>query len=104
MRQTIILTSRHSEYDLKNGIYNHYQQLDMAFYRRNNTGDLMNRVTEDVNRVRSYLGPAVMYSINTVVLSVMVIAAMISVNPTLALYALMQIGRASCRERVCQYV
>ncbi len=88
MRQTIILTSRHIEYDLKNEIYNHYQQLDMAFYRRNNTGDLMNRVTEDVNRVRSYLGPAIMYAINTVVLSVMVIAAMISVNPTLAMYAL----------------
>jgi len=91
MRQTIILTSRHIEYDLKNEIYDHYQQLDMAFYRRNNTGDLMNRVTEDVNRVRSYLGPAIMYSINTVVLSIMVIAAMISVNATLALYALMPI-------------
>jgi len=91
MRQTIILTSRHIEYDLKNEIYSHYQQLDMAFYRRNNTGDLMNRVTEDVNRVRSYLGPAVMYSINTVVLSVMVIAAMISVNPTLAFYSLLPI-------------
>ena len=91
MRQTIILTSRHIEYDLKNEIYDHYQQLDMAFYRRNNTGDLMNRVTEDVNRVRSYLGPAVMYSINTVVLSLMVITAMVSVNPTLALYALMPI-------------
>lgn len=91
MRQTIILTSRHIEYDLKNEIYHHYQQLDMAFYRRNNTGDLMNRITEDVNRVRSYLGPAVMYSINTVVLSIMVIAAMISVNSTLALYALMPI-------------
>ncbi|MGK6351222.1 ABC transporter ATP-binding protein [Parapedobacter sp. DT-150] len=91
MRQTIILTSRHIEYDLKNEIYNHYQQLSMAFYRRNNTGDLMNRVTEDVNRVRSYLGPAVMYSINTVVLSIMVIAAMINVNPTLAFYALLPI-------------
>ncbi|SFC48119.1 ATP-binding cassette, subfamily B [Parapedobacter composti] len=91
MRQTIILTSRHIEYDLKNEIYNHYQQLDMAFYRRNNTGDLMNRVTEDVNRVRSYLGPAVMYSINTLVLSIMVIAAMVSVNATLALYALLPI-------------
>jgi len=95
MRQTIILTSRHIEYDLKNEIYDHYQQLDMAFYRRNNTGDLMNRVTEDVNRVRSYLGPAVMYSINTVVLSIMVIAAMISVNPTLALYALLPIPALS---------
>lgn len=91
MRQTIILTSRHIEYDLKNEIYNHYQQLDMAFYRRNNTGDLMNRITEDVNRVRSYLGPAIMYSINTLVLSIMVIAAMISVNSTLAFYALLPV-------------
>lgn len=91
MRQTIILTSRHIEYDLKNEIYNHYQKLDMAFFRRNNTGDLMNRVTEDVNRVRSYLGPAIMYSINTVVLSLMVITAMVSVNPTLAFYALLPI-------------
>jgi len=88
MRQTIILTSRHIEYDLKNEIYNHYQQLDMAFFKRNNTGDLMNRVTEDVSRVRAYLGPAIMYSINTVVLSIMVIGAMFSVNSTLSIYAL----------------
>lgn len=91
MRQTLILTSRHIEYDLKNEIYGHYQKLNTAFFRRNNTGDLMNRVTEDVNRVRSYLGPAIMYSINTVVLSIMVIASMISVNPQLALYALLPI-------------
>lgn len=91
MRQTLILTSRHIEYDLKNEIYDHYQRLSTSFYRRNNTGDLMNRVTEDVNRVRSYLGPAIMYSINTVVLSIMVITAMISVNPQLALYALLPI-------------
>lgn len=91
MRQTIILTSRHIEYDLKNEIYAHYQKLDMAFFRRNNTGDLMNRVTEDVSRVRSYLGPAVMYSINTLVLSIMVITAMYRVNSTLATYALLPI-------------
>lgn len=91
MRQTIILTSRHIEYDLKNEIYGHYQELDMAFFRRNNTGDLMNRVTEDVSRVRSYLGPAVMYSINTLVLSIMVITAMYRVNSTLASYALLPI-------------
>lgn len=91
MRQTIILTSRHIEYDLKNEIYGHYQQLDMAFFKRNNTGDLMNRVTEDVSRVRAYLGPAIMYSINTVVLSIMVIAAMLSVNQRLAIYALLPI-------------
>lgn len=88
MRQTIILTSRHIEYDLKNEIYSHYQQLDMAFFKRHNTGDLMNRVTEDVSRVRAYLGPAIMYSINTVVLSIMVISAMFSVNSTLSIYAL----------------
>lgn len=91
MRQTIILTSRHIEYDLKNEIYAHYQKLDMAFYRRNNTGDLMNRATEDVGRVRGYLGPAVMYSINTVVLTIMVIIAMLQVNKTLTFYALLPI-------------
>jgi ATP-binding cassette subfamily B protein len=91
MRQTIILTSRHIEYDLKNEIYAHYQELDMAFFRRNNTGDLMNRVTEDVSRVRSYLGPAIMYSINTLVLSIMVITAMYQVNSTLATYSLLPI-------------
>lgn len=91
MRQTIILTSRHIEYDLKNEIYSHYQQLDMAFFRQNNTGDLMNRVTEDVNRVRSYLGPAIMYAINTLVLSIMVIVAMFNVNPKLAMYSLLPI-------------
>jgi len=91
MRQTIILTSRHIEYDLKNEIYAHYQQLDMAFFKRNNTGDLMNRVTEDVSRVRAYLGPAVMYSINTIVLSIMVISAMFQVNSKLAFFALIPI-------------
>lgn len=89
MRQTIILMSRHIEYDLKNEIYGHYQNLSMAFFRRNNTGDLMNRVTEDVSRVRMYLGPAIMYTINTTVLFVLIIYAMISVNPKLALLSLM---------------
>ncbi len=89
MRQTIILMSRHIEYDLKNEIYNHYQKLSMAFYRRNNTGDLMNRVTEDVSRVRMYLGPAIMYTINTVVLFLLIIAFMFSVNAKLALFSLL---------------
>lgn len=89
MRQTIILMSRHIEYDLKNEIYAHYQQLSMAFYRRNNTGDLMNRVTEDVSRVRMYLGPAIMYTINTMVLFVMIVGFMFSVNTRLALYSLL---------------
>lgn len=89
MRQTIILMSRHIEYDLKNEIYAHYQHLSMAFYRRNNTGDLMNRVTEDVSRVRMYLGPAIMYTINTIVLFIMIVGFMFSVNARLALYSLL---------------
>src|SRR5690606_6535130 len=91
MRQSIILISRYIEYDLKNEIYKHSQALDFSFFRRNNTGDLMNRATEDVNQVRNYLGPAIMYSINTVTLSIMVIYAMYDVNPTLATYALLPI-------------
>lgn len=89
MRQTIILMSRHIEYDLKNEIYAHYQDLSMAFYRRNNTGDLMNRVTEDVSRVRMYLGPAIMYTINTLVLFVLIIIAMFNVNVRLTIYSLL---------------
>ena len=89
MRQTIILMSRHIEYDLKNEIYQHYQKLSMAFYRRNNTGDLMNRVTEDVSRVRMYLGPAIMYTINTSVLFILIIIAMFNVNARLTVYSLL---------------
>lgn len=89
MRQTIILMSRHIEYDLKNEIYQHYQELSLSFFRRNNTGDLMNRVTEDVSRVRMYIGPAIMYTINTIVLFLLVIWAMVSVNLKLALYCLL---------------
>ncbi|MCC8409010.1 ABC transporter ATP-binding protein/permease [Mucilaginibacter sp. UR6-1] len=89
MRQTIILMSRHIEYDLKNEIYNHYQALSMAFYRRHNTGDLMNRVTEDVSRVRMYLGPGIMYTVNTIVLFILVIYAMLTVNVRLAIYSVL---------------
>jgi len=89
MRQTIILMSRHIEYDLKNEIYNHYQQLSLAFYRRHNTGDLMNRVTEDVSRVRMYLGPGIMYTLNTIVLFVMVIYLMLTVNVRLAIFSIL---------------
>jgi ATP-binding cassette subfamily B multidrug efflux pump len=89
MRQTIILMSRHIEYDLKNEIYAHYQVLSLAFYRRHNTGDLMNRVTEDVSRVRMYLGPGIMYSLNTVILFVMVIYLMLTVNTRLALFSIL---------------
>ncbi|MBM3402213.1 MAG: ABC transporter ATP-binding protein [Bacteroidetes bacterium] len=88
MRQTIILMSRHIEYDLKNEIYQHYQKLSLAFYRRNNTGDLMNRVTEDVSKVRMYLGPGIMYTINTSVLFILIIIAMFNVNTRLTVYSL----------------
>ncbi len=88
MRQTIIVMSRLIEYDLKNEIYNQYQRLSLAFYRRNNTGDLMNRISEDVSRVRMYVGPAVMYTINLIVLFVLIIVSMLSVNVKLSLYVL----------------
>lgn len=88
MRQTIILMSRHIEFDMKNDIYRHYQELSLGFYRKNNTGDLMNRATEDVNRVRMYVGPAIMYTINTFVLSVLIIYSMFDVNSKLAIYCL----------------
>jgi len=89
MRQTIILMSRHIEYDLKNEIYSHYQALSLAFYRRNNTGDLMNRVTEDVSRVRMYLGPGIMYTLNTVALFIIVIYLMLTVNVRLAVFSIL---------------
>lgn len=88
MRQTIIVMSRHIEFDLKNDIFQKYQELSMSFYKRNNTGDMMNRISEDVSRVRMYLGPAIMYTINLLVLFIMVIITMVSVNPTLTLYVL----------------
>lgn len=88
MRQTIIVMSRLIEYDLKNEIFDKYQQLSMAFYKRNNTGDLMNRISEDVSRVRMYIGPAIMYTINLAVLFIMVIVTMLSVNPLLTAYVL----------------
>ncbi|PST81938.1 ABC transporter [Pedobacter yulinensis] len=88
MRQTLILMSRHIEFDMKNEIYAHYQELSLGFYRRNNTGDLMNRATEDVNRVRMYVGPAIMYALNTAVQVVLIVYFMFNVNGTLALYSL----------------
>jgi ATP-binding cassette, subfamily B, multidrug efflux pump len=89
MRQTIIVMSRHIEYDTKNEIYNHYQTLPLSFYKQNNTGDLMARISEDVSRVRMYTGPAIMYTINLVTLFLMVIPYMFSVNTRLTLYALL---------------
>lgn len=88
VRQTIIVMSRLVEYDLKNEIYNHYQSLPLSFYRRNNTGDIMNRISEDVSRVRMYVGPAIMYSANLVTLFLIVIPIMFSVNATLTWYSL----------------
>jgi ATP-binding cassette subfamily B protein len=88
-RQTIIIMSRLIEYDLKNEIYDQYQRLSMAFYKRNNTGDLMNRISEDVSKVRMYLGPAIMYTINLVVLAILVVWKMVEINPGLTLYVLL---------------
>lgn len=88
-RQTIIIMSRLIEYDLKNEIYNKYQDLDLTFYKSNKTGDIMNRISEDVSKVRMYLGPAIMYSINLVVLFVLVIWFMLRIDVELTLYALM---------------
>jgi ATP-binding cassette subfamily B protein len=89
MRQTIIVMSRLVEYDMKNEIYEHYQILNLSFYRKNNTGDLMNRVSEDVSRVRMYIGPAIMYTLNLIVLFILVISTMISVNAKLTFYAVL---------------
>lgn len=89
MRQTIIVMSRHVEYDLKNEIYAHYQTLPLSFYRKNNTGDLMNRISEDVSRVRMYIGPAIMYGVGLITLFLMVIPYMFYINPTLTFYSLL---------------
>ncbi|ERM82526.1 ABC transporter [Rhodonellum psychrophilum GCM71 = DSM 17998] len=89
IRQTIIIMSRLIEFDMKNEIFTHYQQLPLSFYRKNSTGDLMARITEDVSRVRMYLGPAIMYGINLVVLFPLVIGYMLTVNVELTLYSLL---------------
>jgi len=88
MRQTIINVSRYIEYDLKNEVYEHYQKLSLNFYKKNRTGDLMNRISEDVGRVRMYVGPAIMYSINTFTLFVIAILYMYNEAPTLTLYTI----------------
>lgn len=89
VRQTLIVMSRHIEYDLKNEIYAHYQSLPLSFYRRHNTGDLMARISEDVSQARMYLGPGIMYGINLITLSVMLIAYMFMINVKLSFYALL---------------
>lgn len=91
MRQTIIVMSRHIEFDLKNDIYNHYQKLGQDFYKRQRTGDLMSRISEDVAKVRQYVGPAIMYSINTIFRMVVVIVQMYLISPTLTWYSLIPV-------------
>ena len=88
MRQTIIIMSRLIEYDLKNEIYEHYQKLDATFYKENNTGDIMNRISDDVSKVRMYLGPSIMYTINLIILFALVVPIMFSINVRLSLYSL----------------
>jgi len=88
-RVTIIIMSRRIEFDLKNEIYKHYQKLSLAFYKRNSTGDLMNRISEDVSKVRMYLGPAVMYTLNLVFLIGFILYEMFQINAKLTLYSLM---------------
>ena len=88
VRQTLIVMSRLVEYDLKNDIFQHYETLPLSFYRRNNTGDLMNRISEDVGRVRMYLGPSIMYGMQLAVLFAMLIPFMFSISPKLTLFAL----------------
>ena len=88
MRQTFIVVSRHIEFDLKNEVYTKYQDLSLNFYKKNRTGDLMNRISEDVSKVRMYLGPAIMYSVQTSVLFIVVIPYMFTQAPTLTLYAI----------------
>ncbi|WP_317130451.1 ABC transporter ATP-binding protein [Flammeovirga kamogawensis] len=89
VRQTIIVMSRLIEFDLKNDIFEHYQKLSLSFYRKNNTGDLMARISEDVSKVRMYLGPAIMYSINMVISFVLTISLMLSINVKLTFWALL---------------
>ena len=87
MRQTIIVVSRYVEFDLKNEVFQHYEKLSLGFYKQNRTGDLMNRISEDVSKVRMYVGPALMYSTTTVTLFVVVLSYMIYEAPLLTLYA-----------------
>jgi len=88
MRQTFIVVSRYIEFDLKNEIYTHYQKLSLSFYKANRTGDLMNRISEDVMKVRMYVGPAIMYATNTIILFIIALGYMASIAPTLTLYTI----------------
>ena len=88
MRQTIINVSRYIEFDVKNEIFSHYQTLDQDFYKKNRTGDLMNRISEDVSKTRMYFGPVLMYGTNAVVLFIVIISYMFTIEPNLTLYTL----------------
>ncbi|MCK6616949.1 MAG: ABC transporter ATP-binding protein/permease [Cyclobacteriaceae bacterium] len=88
VRQTLIVMSRLIEFDLKNEIFTHYQALPLSFYRKNNTGDLMNRISEDVSRVRMYLGPAIMYGLQLITLFLILIPVMFTISAKLTWYAL----------------
>ncbi|MCG8310397.1 MAG: ABC transporter ATP-binding protein/permease [Cytophagales bacterium] len=88
VRQTIIVMSRHIEYDLKNEVFSHYQALPLSFYRKNNTGDLIARISEDISKVRMYIGPAIMYGLNMIILSLILLPVMFSISVKLTLYAL----------------
>lgn len=91
VRQTLIVMSRHIEFDLKNEIYQHYQTLPLSFYRKNNTGDLMARISEDVNKVRMYVGPSLMYGLNLISVFILVVWYMLSVNQKLTWYVLLPV-------------
>ena len=88
MRQTLINVSRYIEFDLKNEIFQKYQELNISFYKNNRIGDLMNRISEDVSKVRMYVGPALMYTINTISLFVIIITYMLSIDIKLTLYTI----------------
>jgi ATP-binding cassette subfamily B protein len=96
MRQTLIVMSRHIEFDLKNEVFRQYENLSQNFYKQNRTGDLMNRISEDVSKVRMYVGPAVMYTINTVIRFAIVIVYMYNVSPILTLYTLLPLPFYLC--------
>jgi ATP-binding cassette subfamily B multidrug efflux pump len=89
MRQTLIVMSRHIEFDLKNEVFRQYENLSQNFYKKNRTGDLMSRISEDVSKVRMYVGPAVMYTINTIIRFTIVIAYMYNVSPRLTIYTIL---------------
>ena len=98
MRMTIIVISRYIEYDQKNDIFKHYQKLGHDFYARNYTGDLMNRISDDVSKVRMFTGPAIMYSLNLTCMIIMVVSLMFYINSTITLYVLIPLPILAARD------